>query len=406
MDHPAPPAIVQDAPAGPRVVIGGEWRVRAEYQDAPEHGVTEDPRGRLLQRATLHADIDWPSGLRTFVEVADTRAFDDAPVSPADASGLDLQSAFVEATFEDALKITAGRQSVVFNPAQRFVSLREGPGVRRAFDGLRAVWSNAEWRVEVLASRPVRNAPDDFDDSANGAVSFNALYVSHGPARAAIEAYAFDYSNDAARLASASGRERRQTVGVRVAGAGAGIDYDLEAAYQLGNLDSRSIAAWAAGGVVGYTYGSAGAPRIGLEIELGSGDSDASDNRVETFNPLFPNGGVFDQFSLTSWANIAVARISVSARPWPQLRVGGSAATRHRMEREDGVYLNPVVPIPGTTTAGGRWLGFASRLDLEWTIRANLFLTGQALWSDSKGALASGGGRDGFHTFLALKAVF
>jgi hypothetical protein len=44
----------------------------------------------------------------------------------------------------------------------------------------------------------------------------------------------------------------------------------------------------------GSTFASvAGSPRLGLKVDGASGDRHPGDGRVETFNPLFPNGYYF-----------------------------------------------------------------------------------------------------------------
>lgn len=401
-----PPAIEQSLPERPRIVVGGEWRVRVERQAGPDYGVAEADRDRLLQRTTVHADVAWSPRLRTFVELADTRVFDDRPVSTAEASGFDLQSAFVQVRVGETLEITAGRQSIAFDTAQRFVSIREGPGVRRAFDGVRAIWSAGNWRVQGVATRPVRNAPEDFDDASNPAMRFNALYATRRDGSAETSAYIYDYRNEKARFAFASGREDRLTVGLRVTGRDGRFDHELEAAYQTGDVGSQRVSAWALAGVAGYTMAAPGAPRLGVEFEIGSGDRNPDDGRLETFNPLFPNGGVFDQFSLTSWSNMAMVRIGGSATPMTGLRLGASVALRSKLERADAVYLNPAAPIAGSTNSVDRGLGAVARLDLEWTVREDLIVTGQAVWSEADGALAQAGGKDSVHAFLAVKVRY
>ena len=63
---------------------------------------------------------------------------------------------------------------------------------------------------------------------------------------------------------------------------------------QRGSVGSKTIRAWAGGSRTGYTFDTlAWKPRIGLQLDIASGDRKAHDGRVGTFNPLFPNGYYF-----------------------------------------------------------------------------------------------------------------
>jgi alginate export protein len=58
---------------------------------------------------------------------------------------------------------------------------------------------------------------------------------------------------------------------------------------QTGRLALQRIEAGAFGLLGGYTFaGTAWAPRLGASIDVATGDHDARDQTLETFNPLFP----------------------------------------------------------------------------------------------------------------------
>jgi hypothetical protein len=99
------------------------------------------------------------------------------------------------------------------------------------------------------------------------------------------------YSCDAAVFPSVSGDERRDIVDLRFSGAANGFDWDLEAMNQTGRIGVQIIEAWAVGALAGYTFPDVGwTPRLALSIDVASGDRNPHDDKLETFNPLFPNG--------------------------------------------------------------------------------------------------------------------
>jgi hypothetical protein len=82
-------------------------------------------------------------------------------------------------------------------------------------------------------------------------------------------------------------------------------DYNFEAVFQWGSFGSDEVFAWTAASDTGYTFrGIAGKPRVALRTDLISGDNDPNDNRLGTFNALFPRGSYFGEISLIGPANL------------------------------------------------------------------------------------------------------
>ena len=241
-----------------------------------------------LHRIYLGADLHVGQA-RVFAELANTLALDKrSPLLPVDEDRLDLQLLFADYRLDlggDAQLIgRVGRQEFAFDPTQRFVGTREGPNNRQAFDAVRVNLKAKSLYVSAFASRPVVYRPGGLDDTRNRDVSFSGVYVTHSASGQTQSRYVFGYGNDAARFGAVTGRERRTAVGARLAGRADGVDYDLEGMLQRGTFAGARIRAWGIGSVAGYTFAKvAWAPRLGVQLDLASGDRDPADGTVGTF---------------------------------------------------------------------------------------------------------------------------
>ena len=124
------------------VSLGINLRERFESNDAPSFGVGKN-RGDsyLLHRFQVHADVRPDANWQLFAQLEDVRAGGKATITPVDENRLDLRQAFVAYSNPFAtgsLKVKVGRQEIGFD-LERFVSVRDGPNVRQAFD---AIWAD------------------------------------------------------------------------------------------------------------------------------------------------------------------------------------------------------------------------------------------------------------------------
>lgn len=97
---------------------------------------------------------------------------------PLDRDDLDLLEAFVALSF-DSFTLRGGRQEIQY-ASSRLVSIREGPNVRLAFDGLRIIQRVGERQMDGLAVVPVEVRRGVFDDRAERGQSFGGVYAT-GP---------------------------------------------------------------------------------------------------------------------------------------------------------------------------------------------------------------------------------
>jgi hypothetical protein len=327
----------------------------------------------LIQRLEFHTDIHPNANWQIFVQLQDDRAFNKDVITPVDRDPLDLEQAFVTYSNDvggGTLKVRVGRQQMGFD-LQRFVGVRDGPNVRQSFDAVWADWEKSSWRFITFWSHPVQNVPDDpFDDYSSRALQYGGFRIERnkvGPGK--LSAYYSRYEADGAHYLDGSGNERRNNVDLRYAIARGPIDWDLEGMRQTGRVGSKEIRAWAVGSRGGYTFdGARWSPRIGLQVDLASGDQRHGDGTIGTFNPLFPNAYYFTLASTPTYANLIHVRPSLELRPLPNLKIIAGLGLQWRQTSADAVYVIPDRPVPGTAGQPERWTGTYEQLRAELAI--------------------------------------
>jgi Alginate export len=378
------------------VSLGGELRERFDSLDAAKFGIGTPSDKYVLQRLLLSADAHLTDRMRVFVQLVQANAFDKAsPRSPSDVDHLDVQNAFIDVKPDPDRHLTLrlGRQEFLFDSAQRFVSVREGPNVRQSFDGLRASWSEEQLRVDAFVTRPVLYKPGTFDDSSDHSQSFSGLYATYAlDSKQSVDGYLLSLNRDNVAFGGVKGDEHRQSFGVRWAGVQGHFDHDLEGVYQTGTFAGEDIRAWAIGLTGGYTLAETWSPRLGLEFDAGSGDRHPGDGRLETFNPLFPKGANFNESALTSWANLLLLRASLGLQPTASTTIVASIYERWRETGNDAVYVQPYTPIAATLGNHERGVGTGYQLDATWRANRYFTLTAEALHQTAGPAIREAGG--------------
>ena len=134
--------------------------------------------------------------------------------------------------------------------------------------------------------------------------------------------------------------------------------------------------AMAFSGMVGYTFADVVAtPRVALEYNYASGDSNPTDGKHGTFDNLYPTNHKFYGYGdYMSWQNMHNLRLSLSAKPTPRWTVAVEGHLFWLADTSD-VYYNvagiPRAGIPGSLLtpnvgAGYRGVpGFSSSLGAE-----------------------------------------
>lgn len=376
--------------------LGGEARWRVDASSAPRFGLGREAAdtfalGRLLVSGDLHV----APTLRVYGELGLHRDLGKrAAPALTDRDALDAQVLFVDLTPAPGWRLRLGRQELLLNPTQRFVAVREGPNIRQNFDGVRVTRTVGRLKLDAFHLQPVVLSPGVFDDRRSRSQRFYGLYAATRLSpQVSLDTYVLSLERDGARFGSITGDERRVSLGARLAGSAGPLDYEAEGVAQGGRFAGRRIRAFAASAGGGYTLEHPWRPRLGLRLDFGSGDSDPTDQRLETFNPMFPKGAYFNEAGLTSWGNLTALRASLGVTPARAVGLETSYTSYRCRTRADAIYLQPLTPLVTRCDGPSKNLGGAAQLDGTWQVNRNLKLQGQLVRQTAGQALEIQGGK-------------
>lgn len=311
--------------------IGGQ--VRYQLKDEVNRSLTGAFPGHdefSLLRTRLHGDLRIQDDLRFYVELIRAKMFSqnsaDPPPTATDENNLDLLNAFVEFICGPGFRFRVGRTELSYG-AQRMIGPSDFTNTRKEFEGGVATFTDGDLSTDVLAVHPDIINPsgqdrDNLSQTLTGAYSTWKLQ----PTRT-VDAYVLyltDDDNVATNGAGSTGSFHVVTLGGRYAGQADALDWDTEAALQGGDWSGDNVRAWTCALTGGWTLAPLpGTPRLGLDIDTASGDSNATDGQHETFTQIYPTGHIYFGFlDLIGRANI------IDVSPSLRWKLGDTATVR------------------------------------------------------------------------------
>ena len=357
------------------LTLGLDVRERYEYFHNLNWGRDPSgPAGYLLQRVMPHADVHFGRHVRTFFQLTSNLVWGRDP-RPLDRDDLDLLQAFGEFSF-GTFTIRGGRQEAQYADS-RLVSIREGPNVRLAFDGVRLMQRVREWQIDGFALVPVEVRPSVFDDGTQLGQWFWGVYAT-GPflsQRLGLDLYYLGLYRAMATFEQGTARELRHTFGTRLWGEPAGFDYNIEAAYQTGAFGPGRIAAWTVASDIGYTMKRLPTrPRVGTQANAISGDADPNNPDLQTFNPLFPRGAYFSEANLIGPLNLVDVHPALTLNPAEELAITLDWDFFWRESLGDGLYLpSTMLQVPGAGNPA-RYVGSQGAVLINWQATRHIAL--------------------------------
>lgn len=395
--------------------FGGDIRYqyfRFQHEDWGE--APEDKDGYLLTRYLLHADFHAGKYFRAFVQLQSSLANGkEKPSSPVDENQLDLHQAFVDLALpfsgRQEMTIRIGRQELLYG-SQRLVAVRDGPNNRQSFDAARLIFSGHQWKADFFFSHPVRSNKQIFEDGFNRNARFWGAYLVKNKLAVAgnIDLYYFGLWKKQAAFDEGVAKELRHSIGSRIWNSTGNIRYDIEGVYQFGSFGDKRITAWTFSVNGGYKFNASKLrPEIGIKTEWISGDAAYGDNKLQTFNPLFPRGGYFGLAALIGPANLFDIHPSLTLDLAKQVSLNMDYDIFWRYSKNDGIYGPNVLVIYPGKKSDHKYVGRQFSSDIVYTPNGFLYLRGECTWFKTGEFLTdAGAGKNILFTALTAQLKF
>ena len=396
------------------ISFGGEARFQYFYAHNEGWGdAPKDQDGYVLTRFLVHADLHAGKTFRTFIQLQSSLAGSRIDPSPVDENPLDLHQGFVDISpvnhAKSQLIFRIGRQELLYG-SQRIVSVREGPNNRQSFDAARLIFLTRNYRIDGFYSHHVAAKNGIFDDGFNRNTKLWGAYIVKNKILFIenIDIYYLGLMKKEAVFNDGTGKEVRHSFGSRVWGNKKNWHYDIEGLYQFGKFADKNISAWTASIHASYIFNEVALkPELGLKTEIISGDRKVGDNKLQTFNPLFPRGAYFGLAALIGPANLVDVHPSVTLNLSSKVSLDIDYDIFRRHSTGDGIYAVNMSLIYPDGDSDDKKIGNQLAANLAYQPNNFLYLGAEFTWFDAGPYLKSvGAGKDILFTAVTAQLKF
>lgn len=396
-----------------KLSLGGELRSQYQYFNNENWGdVPNDSDGFLLNRALFHLDTKYKKSFRLFAQIQSSTAISRIDPSPVDKNELDIHQLFMDFNFqlnENDFTFRVGRQEFMYG-SQRLVAVREGPNSRQAFDAVKMIWKHKNLKSDVFYSQFVKNTFGNFNDRLNPNTIFYGVYnvINKIPLIQNIDLYYLGLDKKTASFNSISGEEKRHSIGTRIWSKNKNWNYDFETVYQFGSIENQSIQAWTASLYTNYQFNQLKfKPKLGLKTELISGDKSTDDNKLQTFNPLFPRGAYFGLAAILGPSNLYDIHPSIELAINDRMSFAADYDFFWRFSKSDGIYQPNTTLIYSSANSTQRYIGSQLGASIDYDIQKWFALKIEATWFNAGSYLKEvSAGKDILFTAATLAYYF
>ena len=159
---------------------------------------------------------------------------------------------------------------------------------------------------------------------------------------------------------------------------------------------SSTISAWTLSFNTNYVLGNRDlSPYVGLKTELISGDAETDDQRIQSFNPMFPRGAYFGYAALIGPSNLFDIHPSLSL---PISKVVTSSFDYDifwRYSKRDGIYNPGANVIYPAGDSGEAFIGHQISGNIEYSPNKHIYIRAEVTWFKTGAYLKSvGTGKD------------
>ena len=383
--------VTPPAPPSP-FIYDFELKARFEYREnnfdfnSANDALTDD--SWLLYHARLGLGWQPTPWFKIYAQGQDAREFDsDRPNVPGvlGAEGddtFDLRQFYIQLGQEKTgLSLKAGRQLLTYGD-ERILGPLEWNNFSRTWDAAKVRYAAEKWWVDAFAASLVTIADDEFNRSD--------LFNNNGLGRDQIlsgiyfstTALDFQTTDVYALHLHESGSTDFLSFGTRwksTPGKLGPWDYTAEFVGQTGEVKGKDLSAFAGHAEVGYTFDAPWKPRLALDYSYGTGDGNAADGEVGTFQNLYPTNHLYYGYmDAASWQNIHDLNVSLKVAPTKKLTARLDYHALWLADTNDAWYrANGVATVRPITPGADSHAGSEVDLTLTYAATKNLsFMAG------------------------------
>jgi hypothetical protein len=397
------------------ISFGGELREQYQYFDNLNFGdvpptTKEISVGQLWHRVMLHTNVELVKKIRVFAQMNSTfRFFNPNPITPEiDENQLSLHQAFIDYKFGKHFMLRVGRQEMGYGN-NRILTFREGPNTRLAFDAVVLKYTSQKRKIDLLAVTPVISKQFIFDDQSFKEKVYGiygAEYVV--PKKLLIDYYVLNFESGIRKYNFVSGKENRQSFGLRFFSQNSTFNYELESTYQTGTFNNAKIRAYGFSADVNYVLRKKNSFTIGVGSNYISGDKNNADNVLNTYNLIFskPSYGLAAPIGSSNIVNI---NPYVKISPTKKLNVFAGVYFLNRQSSQDGTYspgMAQVRPTPANLFASTKkGIGTQYAIETGYNLNNHFFFAIDAAYLKAGNYVKeTGKGKD--ITYISFKGAF
>ncbi len=325
--------------------FGGSYRFQTEAFINEQFSSEEDQNGVwFLNRFQLHAHLKISDKFELFAELNSSLIASKVNLAPVDRDELSFNQLFARYLFTENWNLLVGRQNLRLGSG-RLLDVREGPNVRLSFDMAQLEFQNEKTKVTGFYAVPVQLEEGIFDnDVLNFDETLAALYwTQNWSAHTNTDIYLLYKEEKDKTWDSGTADDNRLSIGLRHFGSWKRFTYNNEFVYQTGRFGNQNISAWTASFNIEHPLSLIGERGIiGLKTEAISGDSNPTDNTLNTFDGLYPRGAYFGRVARFGPSNL------IDVHPYVNTQLGDFTMSLDyvafwRFSRQDGVYSPPLI---------------------------------------------------------------
>lgn len=303
----------------------------------------------LEQRYLLHSDLQLSKRIRTFVQVTSNHIAGEKNIHPSiDENDLDISQLFGDFVLnigQSKLLFRLGRQEVSYG-SRRMIGFREGPSVRRSFEGGKLSWGSRMQSVDIFYLLPVKVLDGLFDDYSSGSSQVLGIYLKKRLETGFhIEGYYIGAIRDSATYVDNSADEVRHSLGARGFYRSRSTSLSLESTYQFGKFGSEDISAFQIAFQGWHCFNRLTLkPTLSLWADLFSGDMEKGDGKNNTFRAISASPVGETPFSIGN-ANLISIRPTVSLDLFNDISLSAMVNPLWRFSENDYLYVGSITRV-------------------------------------------------------------